>query len=128
MNEYEYLNHLRALGRKNKLYKSFIGMGYYDTITAVSSCAISSKTRLVHLLHTFTGRDLSWSPGSAAQFPDHVSELTGLPVANASLLDEATAAAEAMVMFYRSRSRQAVKQGANVFFVSHDLLRKAWMC
>ncbi|MBK9290765.1 MAG: aminomethyl-transferring glycine dehydrogenase [Bacteroidetes bacterium] len=119
MSENEYLAHLRMLGSKNKLFKTYIGMGYYGTITP----SVIQRNVLENpgWYTAYTPYQAEISQGrleALLNFQTMVSELTAMPIANASLLDEATAAAEAMIMFFNSRSRQQVKAGANRFFVS----------
>lgn len=119
MNEFEYLQHLKGIGKKNKMFKSFIGMGYYNTITP----AVITRNVLENpgWYTAYTPYQAEISQGrleALLNFQTMVSDLTALPIANASLLDEATAAAEAMIMFYNNRSRQQTKQGVNKFFVS----------
>ncbi len=122
MTEFEYLNHIRAAGRKNKLFRSFIGQGYYG----VAPLSVITRNVLENpaWYTSYTPYQAEISQGrleALLNFQTVIIELTGMKIANASLLDESTAAAEAMIMMYNARSREAVRAGKNRFFVDHDI-------
>ncbi|MCK9167132.1 MAG: aminomethyl-transferring glycine dehydrogenase [Bacteroidales bacterium] len=119
MNEFEFSQHIRSIGRKNKLFRTYIGMGYYNTITP----AVVQRNILENpgWYTSYTPYQAEISQGrleALLNFQTMVSNLTGMPLSNSSLLDEGTAAAEAMIMAYNARSRAKVKSAASKFFLS----------
>lgn len=122
LNEYETQNLLRELGAKNKIYKSYIGMGYYGSI--LPGVILRNILENPGWYTSYTPYQAEISQGrleALLNFQTVVSDLTGMPISNASLLDEATAAAEAMIMAFNCRKRDKVKADANQFFVSSSL-------
>jgi glycine dehydrogenase len=119
LTEQEYMGHIQGLAKKNKLFKSYIGLGYYNTFTpSVIRRNIFENPGWYTAYTPYQAEIAQGRLEALLNYQTVVSDLTGLPVANASLLDEGTSAAEAMNMLHGVRSKEAVKRNANKFFVS----------
>ncbi len=122
MTERAYLSHLNGLAAKNKVFSSYIGMGYYPTV--VPSVIQRNVLENPGWYTAYTPYQAEIAQGrleALLNFQTMVSDLTALPIANASLLDEGTAGAEAMLMFYYNRSREKVKGEARRLLVDENV-------
>jgi glycine dehydrogenase len=130
LTERKYFRQILNIAGKNKVYNTYIGMGYYDTITPAVVLRNVLENPAWYTSYTPYQAEISQGRLEALlNFQTMVCELTGMEIANASLLDEATAAAEAMLMMWNLRSRKMVKSGVNAILVdekmwqqTHDVL------
>ena len=119
LTESRYKEHIKSLAQKNKNYRSYIGMGYYNTILP----GVIQRNILENpgWYTAYTPYQAEISQGrleALLNYQTMVCDLTAMEIANASLLDEATAAAEAMLMLFNARSRKQKKDEIVKFFVS----------
>ena len=122
MSEYEFAAHIRALADRNRCLRSFIGMGYYPC--AVPAAVSRNVFENPAWYTSYTPYQAEISQGrleALLNFQTAVISLTGMEIGNCSLLDEGTAAAEAMLMMFACRSREAVREGRNQLFVDRNI-------
>ena len=122
LSEAEFLNKIREIAAKNKLYRSFIGQGYYDTVSP--AVIIRNILENPGWYTSYTPYQAEVSQGrleALLNFQTVILELTGMEITNCSLLDEATAAAEAMQMMFALRNKEMKKAGANKLFVDNKI-------
>ena len=125
MSEFEYLTELKKIANKNKVFKSYIGQGYYDTITP--SVILRNLFENPGWYTQYTPYQAEIAQGrleSLLNFQTMVSDLTALPIANASLLDEGTAAAEAMAMLFNHKNKEHDHITAGKFFVDEKIFEQ----
>jgi glycine dehydrogenase len=122
MTEYQYAKHLKSLGAKNKTFRSYIGLGYYNNILpAVIQRNVLENPGWYTAYTPYQAEIAQGRLEAILNFQTMVMDLTAMPIANASLLDEATAASEALAMFYSNRSKDKIKNGGNKFFISNTV-------
>ncbi|AWG25229.1 aminomethyl-transferring glycine dehydrogenase [Flavobacterium kingsejongi] len=123
LTEYEFLNHIQQLGNKNKVFKSYIGLGYHPAIVPAAIQRNVFENPGWYTAYTPYQAEIAQGRLEALlNYQTTVIELSGMEIANASLLDEGTAAAEAMALLFDVRTRDQKKNNVNKFFVSEEIL------
>ena len=123
MSENEFASHIQKLGNQNKQFKSYIGIGYHPTtLPAVIQRNIFENPSWYTSYTPYQAEISQGRLEALLNYQTVVTDLTGLPLANSSLLDEGTAAAEAMIMLWNGRSRAQKKADVSTYFVSDEIL------
>jgi glycine dehydrogenase len=123
VSEHEFLSLLQNLSNKNKVFKSYIGLGYHESLTpSVIKRNILENPGWYTAYTPYQAEIAQGRLEALLNYQTMICDLTGMELANASLLDESTAAAEAMTMLFDVRSRQQKKDGILKFFVSEEIL------
>src|SRR5690554_2073496 len=123
MSEQEYLEHITDLSAKNKVFKTYIGLGYHQSILPpVIQRNILENPGWYTAYTPYQAEIAQGRLEALLNFQTVITDLTGMEIANASLLDESTAAAEAMALLFAVRERDKKKNNANKFFVSEEIL------
>ena len=123
MSEFEYSSHINELSKLNKVYKTYIGLGYHPTILpAVIQRNILENPGWYTAYTPYQAEIAQGRLEALLNFQTMIIDLTGMEIANASLLDESTAAAEAMGLLFSVRERHQKKANVNKFFVSDLVL------
>src|SRR5690554_6820913 len=123
MSEQEYLKHITDVSAKNKVFKTYIGLGYHQSILPpVIQRNILENPGWYTAYTSYQAEIAQGRLEALLNFQTVITDLTGMEIANASLLDESTAAAEAMALLFAVRERDKKKNNANKFFVSEEIL------
>ncbi len=122
ISEYEYFKLIKNIASKNKIFRTFIGQSFYESVLPAVIQRNILENPVWYTSYTPYQAEISQGRLEALlNFQTVITDLTGMKIANASLLDEATAAAEGMIMLFNSRKRPAIKKGVNVFFADKNI-------